>query len=119
MTFDTTLTFNQVAVNEGESFHPDTSRFVAPVGGDYFFTYAFLSPYGDLDLILNGRTIRSDVAVKSRNIPGVNTLVIHLIQGDSLWFVLRAKGMYRSLNCAVYRCQFSGYLLTVEKLNSK
>ena len=110
---DTALTFDRMALNVGEAFHPEMARFVAPFTGRYFFAYTFRGQYGHLDLKLNARTIRPDVAEKSgRSKSAKNTLAIWLMEGDNVWFVLRVTGVYARLDCTLYTCQFSGYLLT-------
>ena len=106
---DTTVIFDNITRNTGDGFDPETSRFIAPITGAYFFSYVFDAYYAELDLYMNQVMIRSSTMTKMTD--SLKTLLILLNRGDYLMFQLKASGLTKMLRCAEYQCEFSGYFM--------
>lgn len=107
---DTIITYDQVFLNQGESFDVYSSHFVCKVNGTYLFTAHVL---GTLDnnayawIMYNGQPMVPMHGDRRAGYgTGSNTLIFHLVRDDHVWVQL----MKNSSLLNDYST-FSGYLI--------
>ncbi|KAI8503324.1 positive regulation of adiponectin secretion [Branchiostoma belcheri] len=91
---DTLVTYDTVITNVGGGFNKDTGKFVAGIGGVYFFTFTGKTEYWatdasyDAHLMKNGQIMVSlhenNGALRQTN-SGSNSAVLQLSPGDQVW----------------------------------
>ncbi|XP_019646304.1 PREDICTED: complement C1q-like protein 3 [Branchiostoma belcheri] len=114
----TVLTYNVILSNEGAAYNEGTGKFVATVGGVYFFTFTGMTtnPTNSnyyLRLMKNGGKM---VGLHEANGPqpqyqsGSNSAILRLLPRDEVWIELDKSGrtLYSSGNKYL---TFSGFLI--------
>ncbi|XP_039596332.1 complement C1q-like protein 3 [Polypterus senegalus] len=114
----TVLKFQDVITNWGESYDPNTGKFICKAAGTYFFTYHVLknnaeqSTWGDL--MLNGKVYASGIAQdgNAKFDTVANSAILHLAAGDEVYVQLDGGSVFKdSIN---RYSTFSGFLLFVD-----
>ncbi|XP_060586876.1 inner ear-specific collagen-like [Ruditapes philippinarum] len=86
-----TIKFDNVLLNDGHGYEPNTGVFTAPLSGTYLFTYNF-GHHGTgetwLELVKNGG-VQNGAAVEGhfgeQNLQGGNAAIIKVNRGDTVW----------------------------------
>ncbi|XP_035694525.1 complement C1q and tumor necrosis factor-related protein 9-like [Branchiostoma floridae] len=113
---DTTLTYDVVLSNVGGTYNQETGKFVATVGGVYFFTFTGMTPRSTSNyyvrLMKNGARMVSLYASNGGNPnhqSSSNSAILQLQPGDEVWVQLH-KGHSLFSDGSRY-LTFSGFLV--------
>ncbi|XP_078611685.1 complement C1q and tumor necrosis factor-related protein 9-like [Branchiostoma floridae x Branchiostoma japonicum] len=113
----TVLTYDVILSNVGGAYSQETGKFVATVGGVYFFTFTGMTPYSSSNyyvrLMKNGAKmvgLYEHNGGSSQHQSSCNSAVLQLQPGDEVWVELDSGG--RSLYSNENRfLTFSGFLI--------
>ncbi|XP_035694528.1 complement C1q tumor necrosis factor-related protein 3-like [Branchiostoma floridae] len=116
---NTVLTYDVILSNMGGDYNQETGKFVATVGGVYFFTFTGMTPYSGsnyfVHLMKNGAKmvgLYEQNGGTPQNQSSSNSAILQLQPGDEVWVELDSYG--RSLYSDDDRyLTFSGFLIHV------
>lgn len=113
-----TVKFNQVLLNEGNGYSPQTGIFECQEGGVYMFTFAIgqrdANHYMWAELMLNGKNVIDavvDTYHQYQDLQGGNTAILRLSPGDRVWIDATHNGSHVEGSGSLRLTSFSGLFL--------
>lgn len=107
--------YNDILLNEGNGYNPNTGVFRASVEGIYVFAVKICSwwqQWDELEIVHDqvviGRALSGDSAVSSC---GTDVATAYLKVGSEVW-VARARGTGGAIQRTIYWCSFIGVLVS-------
>ena len=95
------IIYDRILLNIGNGYSAQTGVFVCPRDGEYVFTWSTMSRGDNADCYADihrngvaGLRTYSNEAGGSYNEAAYNTVVFHLIKGDSVWIQTQACGYF-------------------------
>ena len=108
------IKFNDVSLNIGNCYNPNTGKFTAPADGVYQISFSYLQQNGYtsyVHLIKDG-TMYSDVHANHKNHDQLSkTVLIQLKKGQTVWVRLLKSSSYAVYGRDRYTT-FGGYLIS-------